>query len=255
MAEWGPFQVQFASLQGLFHLEHGMNNQDGLALVRGEDLLVCAVTDGCSSTVASEVGAKLGARWLATWIPQFLRFERTEAGLRSAVKKGFTEFLSKLSRDLSPTDDDVARVVQDHLLFTFITAVVDSERFLVFGLGDGVVRINDQLQVLDAGPDGAPPYVAYELVRDHLLTDPGSLEPVLLWDGPTREVKDWMIATDGLVPLTPGKSVPDEKGLDKLFLDPRFVAEKDLLERHLVELHLDGHLGDDATAILGRRRG
>lgn len=59
------FELASASVCGKDHQRVGRNNQDAVAVERGERHLVLVVSDGCGSSPGSEVGAQLGARLLS----------------------------------------------------------------------------------------------------------------------------------------------------------------------------------------------
>jgi hypothetical protein len=72
-----------------------------------------------------------------------------------------------------------------------LCAVVRDGVVTVFGIGDGLVIVDGVRTELDAGPDNAPPYVAYRLL---------DMEAPLVvhHHGPARRVA---IATDGAASL------------------------------------------------------
>ena len=64
--------------------------------------------------------------------------------------------------------------------------------------GDGVLSINDDYAHL-VYPNNAPPYLTYDLVRDHL--DPSIHEHLVFnvhWEGHPEEVQHLLIGTDGV---------------------------------------------------------
>ena len=84
----------------------------------------------------------------------------------------------------------------EHWLFTFLCAVMDSERSLIFGVGDGLWRADGEGAVLDAGPENAPDYVAYRLVS----VEGRQGAPVVHYSGAARTLA---ISTDGLATQSP----------------------------------------------------
>jgi hypothetical protein len=118
-------------------------------------------------------------------------------------------------------------VAADYLLFGFLCAVVEGERTLVFGIGDGVLSIDGKVTVLDPGPMNAPPYLAYALVGL------GDVKPVVHFTGSARSV---VIATDGLAELKPD-------ALAELERDPTCFENPSWLGKRLSLLRV----GDDAT--------
>ena len=245
-----PFLLSTASIAGAAHRRDDRNNQDAVVVHAEEELRVAVVADGCSSSPRSEVGAALGARWLAEWVPTYLRYERDPAALLAQVRAGLLEYLAAAIDGLRPSQRERAKTVQELFLFTFLVAAVDAERALVFGLGDGMFAVDGQVTALDAGPDGAPPYLAYELIRPALQRDPGPLQPVLLHAAPTEGLRSLCIASDGVLGLRASGEQPTD-ALSPLWGEPGFAQDRGALERHLRENA--PRLEDDATAALFRR--
>jgi hypothetical protein len=248
------FSVSTGSVIGEGHARAGRNNQDGVAVSGNNDLIVVAITDGCSSAKSSEVGALMGARWLAEWVPAFMTFAPDDAGLLESVRKGLLEFIYQTARSLHPHSGELALAVEEFFLFGFLVAVVDAERVRIFGLGDGVFSVNGKVTVLDPGPTNAPPYLSYELVRDSVVGDPGPLDLVLHYSGPTRELNSLVIGTDGLIDLieraeehlADGKVVGDLKQFE---LDPLLLKDSSRMQRRLEELGTLNHVLDDDTTL------
>ena len=253
------FHVAAASVIGANHLRTYRNNQDGICLQAGEDLLVAVVTDGCSSAPSSEVGARLGARWLGEWIPRYLDLARTPDELLENVRAGLADFLRKTALLLRPEPDELAHTLEEFFLFTYLAAVLQPERTLVFGQGDGVVSVNGAVKVIDSGPDNAPPYPAYALVREALRGDPGSLLPVLHHEGPTSEVSSLLIATDGAAELVARAKEPLSSGevpggLEQFESGAALLEDPTVLQKRLTMLARVHHrLRDDTTVVLVRR--
>jgi hypothetical protein len=250
--------VAAATVLGQAHVRTARNNQDGLAIHAGENVLVAVVTDGCSSAPCSEVGARLGARWLCEWIPKYLGFTRSDAELLEAVRAGLVEFIEKTALALRPERDELALTVEEFFLFTYIAAIVRPERTIVFGQGDGLVSVNGKIQLIDAGPDNAPPYPSYALVREILAADPGPLTPVVHHDGPTSELRSLVIATDGAAEWVERaeETLPDGEragGLEPFEQGDAVVKNPSLLQQRLNLLgRVHRRLRDDTTVILVR---
>jgi hypothetical protein len=255
------FCVAAGTIAGGEHVRLHRNNQDGVALAVADDCIVAAVTDGCSSGASSEVGARLGARWLAEWVPEYRRLEKDDQGLCAVAAEGLTGYLGMLGRGLRPDPGRWLETVNDFLLFTFLVAVIDPERTLVFGLGDGVWSVNGRCTVLDPGPGNAPPYLAYRLAGS-ALSEGGArrLEPVLHHAGPTWALRSLLIGTDGVADLA-GRALEalDDGSLpggpEQFERDPRYGRNPSLLQKRLVVLgERNRRLRDDTTMVLVRRR-
>lgn len=248
-----PFLLSTASLLGQGHREEGRNNQDAWAVHRGDELLVAVVADGCSASPRSEAGAALGARWLAEWLPTFAAYERDAGKLIQQARDGLLEYLTATIDGLRPRREERVDTVQELFLFTFLVALVDAERALCFGLGDGLAAVNGEVTLLEAGPDGAPPYLSYELIREHLARDPGPLAPTLVHAGPSSAVDSLLVATDGAVDLLPTEDDREPDLLSPLWLAPSFARDPNALGVHLCAN--PERLFDDTTVALIRRTG
>jgi hypothetical protein len=206
---------------GREHARTYRNNQDGVAVAALGERVALVVTDGCSSGRASEVGARFAATWLARRLIS-RDVEEAAAGLIAA--------LGALARELSASEEALPMTVHDFLLFSFLAAIVDRERTVVFGAGDGLFAVNGERTVLDPGPENAPAYLAYALLA------PGHGVRVHV-DMPTRELEHLLLATDGALEV------------DEAFRDPKYVRNPSLVEKRLRVLPLH----DDTTIALAVR--
>jgi hypothetical protein len=216
------FLTACGTVLGREHARLFRNNQDGVAASAEGERIALVVTDGCSSGRFSEVGARFAATWLARRLPRYTDAHEAAADLLLA--------LGSLARDLSPSEAMVPATIHDFLLFSFVAAVIDRERTLIFGAGDGLFAVNGQRTVLDPGPENAPAYLAYAL----LAPAKGITVHV---DMPTRELEHLLLGTDG------ASEVPD------LFQDPKYVRNPSLVEKRLRVLPLH----DDTTIALAVR--
>jgi len=235
--------VAVGTVPGREHARLSRNNQDGLAVrVRG-DRLVAVVTDGCSSGAFSEVGARLGAAWLA------------DAALtEDSPVAVFDAALSRLDALAPAASSARAAFVADYLLFTALVAVVTPERVRIYGVGDGVYAAANgddcAITALDAGPDNAPPYLAYRLLESARLERfSGELSPTVHLDGPA-DFDGLLIGSDGVGDLPSG-----DGSVRELLVAPALARNTSLLQKRLNVLGpRRGQLPDDTTAVLLRRR-
>jgi hypothetical protein len=254
--------VATGSLVGREHVRTQRNNQDGLAVVAQDDLLVAVVTDGCSSGRYSEVGARLGAGWLSHWVPVYAeRYGSVQsAAFLEAVTEGFLTYLHGVARRFHPQRDALPTTVQDYLLFTFLVAAITPAETCIFGLGDGVYGLNGEVQTLEPGEGNAPAYLAYRLVADALDGPVGSLEPRVLAACPTAAVEQVLIATDGAIEMDERAESRMPNGdlvgsVLELTLDPRYGRNPSLLQKRLTAMgDVNRWLHDDTTLVLIQRK-
>ena len=245
------FLASGGTVVGVDHRRALRNNQDGLAFANGERWQIVVVTDGCSSGRASEVGARLGAAYLAARTldvaPRALDAQAAASGVAAAALAWLDGIASSFG-DARRQD-----ALADMLLFTFLVAAVGPERAFVFGVGDGVVSLNGVTLALDAGPDNAPPYLAYGLLGP-------APTPIVHVDVPARDVRTLVVATDGAVELLAraGEALDGgarQRGLDQFEEDAAYLKNASLLQKRLVVIgERHGRLHDDTTIGLLRRK-
>lgn len=230
------------SVIGRDHARVGRNNQDGCAVARDGGLVVGVVTDGCGSQPSSEVGARLGADFLASWVLREVRQRGlADASLPERSLGALVHWLRRTAQEVGQ-GASLAATLERSFLFTFLCAVQGLDRALVFGVGDGVVWVDGQGVVLDAGEDNAPDYAAYDVL------EPGRVRLVTHFEGVARTLA---IGTDGLGPaLTAEPAV-----LGRLLAGPRVFDNPAALQRALVVLGQTARLGDDATLVALRKGG
>jgi Protein phosphatase 2C len=235
VSSWSDeFVVAVGSVTGREHTRLHRNNQDGLAARVEPERILTAVCDGCSGGRSSEVGARLGAAWIVASLPRILADRPDEAELASALADDLLDYLRQIAAGLGGSPE----VVRDYLLFTFLAAVIEPDRALVIGLGDGLFAADGERRVIDPGPDNAPPYLAYRLVDPALLTAPPDLTPRLHLRAGTLD--SLVLATDGAAALSPGE-------LDH----PLYARNPSLLQKRLNAA--ERRLGDDTSLVLVRR--
>jgi serine/threonine protein phosphatase PrpC len=237
------FHIAAASLTGREHLRRNRNNQDAVAIEAASGRIAAVIADGCGEASRSEIGAVLGARFLAGWLAR--SDEAEDLRWAEAACDALTEYLRTVARgSWSPERNEA--FVAEHLLFTFLAAVVTPARFLVFGCGDGVVRVDHTLLVLDSGPDNAPEYLGYRLTESKLVNQPRmcDVRPRVHVSG--ERFSRLVIGTDGLVPL-----LTPEDAIDRLTREVAASGNATLLQRGFVLLRdRERRVQDDATAAL-----
>lgn len=81
----------------------------------------------------------------------------------------------------------------------------------MFGVGDGVVSLNGDVQIIDPGPDNAPPYVGYLIMEG---PSRGAI-PELYVQANVEQVDTLLIGTDGLVDLERTPDLPLKTATDR----------------------------------------
>jgi Protein phosphatase 2C len=257
------FQLAFASVQGGEHQRLGRNNQDALAVARGERHLALVLADGCSASPHSEAGALLGSRLFAGALLRALEPGAScgGVGLEEALERATSAVLAHLAglaRQLCPEpepgDRALAAAVRDSLLFTLVGAVLGPEQSLVFALGDGLAEVNGEAHALGPFAGNEPPYLAYALLPPALHGfAPEALRPKVLSRLATFALETLALGTDGALELGRAGAAPLA-----LFREPRLFENPDALRRRLFLLSRQqpgrpAALRDDTTLALLRR--
>lgn len=148
MGETGRGRCCIGTMRGREHVRLGINNQDAVCGCESNGALAVVVADGCGESPFSEVGSRL--------ISRFVSQRACDVADPEAVVSALVDWLRKLSLG---TD-----FIAEQLLSTFLCAVARDGEVTVFGIGDGLVHVDGVTRELSAGPDNAPPYVAYRLL-------------------------------------------------------------------------------------------
>ncbi|MCC7384610.1 MAG: protein phosphatase 2C domain-containing protein [Deltaproteobacteria bacterium] len=232
------------SVAGREHRRLGRNNQDSFAITARRDRLVAVVTDGCSASPSSEVGARLGALAIAARLLDAPPLADTTA---SAIAADLGAALDTLHRGVVHLLGGAAeRTISDLLLFGFIAARVERDALLILGLGDGLHQIGTSRTLLDPGPENAPAYPAYRLLPRCCLSRDVRLE-VRVHAERLGSIERVVIGTDGAASLG--------SHLDEIAGDPRYARNPTLLQRRLNALvQRPGLIADDTTVISIRRK-
>lgn len=240
------FAISQASMIGREHVRLHRNNQDAVSVRPSDEVIAGVVCDGCGEGRSSEAGARLCAAFVADFLFRTASKHGSAEALAHATSSALVSWLWRLA---DPFDDRALRAafIRDHLLTTVLACVVDPERTIVFGVGDGVYSVNAATTRLDSGSDNAPGYLAYRVVEPDLMLTHVHPEVVVHHAGPTRGLQSLLIGTDGLDGLG---------SLAELESEPRYAKNPTLLQRRFVVLgERERAFSDDATALLIQRRG
>jgi len=203
------------AVTGRAHQRCGRGSQDALQVRRGDGFVVAVVCDGCSAGESSEVGAGLAARFVAAEVARRLRggARLDDPLLRAAfatdVVRALVARLAVVVEGCAVEHDEVRHIVASCLLFTLqVAVVVDGGGYVVFGVGDGVVRVDGRDVAVFGNDDGAPDCPAYALVdgcHDHAGV-------VVHAGGASADVRTLTIASDGAAELETQRATPLQNG-------------------------------------------
>lgn len=231
------------SVAGRGHRRVGRGSQDAVCVRRGAHGVVAVVCDGCSAGAGSAVGAGVGARLVAAEVARRLEQPVDDLALMALPGRVWGALVDELGRLAArwAVDDDGA-VIADALLFTVQVAVISDAGGIIFGVGDGRVRLDDEELTIGGASDGAPDCPAYALlpglsahatlrVHRHLSADD------------VAHLQTLLIGSDGALEL-PADVVAGLGTDDALLLNPS-LATKRLLAGPGTE--------DDCTVVILRR--
>lgn len=262
------FEVIGGSVSGRSHAIIGKSNQDAYAGrldARGFCGVVC---DGCGSGARSEVGAVLGARIISEKVlekivaGESLRDEKTWERIRNET----IEVFGALVRSMG---EPITRVVAEHFLFTVMGIAASDEGVIVFGIGDGMFALNEEIMRIGPFPGNAPPYLGYGLL--------GEGPAFTIHRSTTLDVfESALVGTDGMIDYLDavGKPVPGGRGelvkpLSSFWREGKYFQNPDALRRTLWLANREvqrpvwnekrivkdpGLLEDDTTLVVVRRK-
>lgn len=268
-------QLEIASgtVLGKDHRREGRNNHDGCFFWVDDNALVAVVTDGCGSSKHSEIGAKLGARLIVKAAASTIDRYGTDNTYLERVRQ---DVLAQLRVIALQMGNSLSEVVNDYLLFTVVGVVMSRRMATFFSIGDGHIIVNNSAIELGPFSNNMPPYMSYGLVPTSLQeTAPEQLQFKTNLVMPSIELDSFLIGTDGIghlicseEKLIPGKDEPVGP-ISQFWEDDRYFINPDNIRRRLTLINREvvqpdwdarmlcrqsGHLPDDTTMIVGRRR-
>jgi hypothetical protein len=246
--------IAAGSISGREHLRSGRDNQDSFAYTRAPEALVGVVCDGCGSMPFSGIGAHLGARWLVRSLTSQLETDpgRPFSRLLEVSQRELLDRLEGLAKELTAPGQNWQATAIRRFLFTIVGFVARETETALFACGDGVVSINGDAAELGPFPSNRPPYLAYGL-----LDDPSRAPDLqLLTTHPTRDLRELVIGTDGLLDWIHLPEPSEAPSLGDTLAHPATLSNPDFVRRRLTVAQRRGGPGalpDDTTLILVRR--
>jgi len=166
------WRMRAGNVIGRSHLVAGKNNQDAVKILEFKTskgiYRIGIICDGCSEGKNSEVGAKLTAHFAVNRIFELVNdsFFLTK-DIPKALYFSIQIFLMQLLEQYSSANEERFLFINDHFLFTIIGFIQGPNNTVVFSIGDGVIIINGDIQVIDQ--NDTPNYLAYHLVDGSYL--------------------------------------------------------------------------------------
>lgn len=168
------FTMKSGIVTGRGHIVYGINCQDSLQTTMfehdGQKFYAGIVTDGCGEGTRSETGAHLATSFLIKRIEELVKEGVTIKKIPQRLFDDLIEFLRSIVNNFltGPTPQVTAvRFIKEHLLFTVLGFVIGPKETIIFAVGDGVVVMNDMVDLRDQ--KNMPTYPAYHLVDEKFL--------------------------------------------------------------------------------------
>lgn len=258
---------------GTEHKRTGRNNQDGYFIATNDYTLAAAVSDGCSSSASSEVGAKLLSRFVAEEALKLMKYECVIQG--SEIIGRLEERTIEYARKILSLHQNPVSALDEMFLATIVGVIMNDYFTTIFALGDGAFSVNGELEIIDE--NNTPNYLAYKVFPGNYEVDESRIKFRVRKEIFTDEVRSVIIATDGAAELSEkadwtvsilGKE-ETVKGINQFEKNGKYLKNPSLLQKRLNQLNMEkitvdwesremrkigGILSDDTTIILIKRK-
>lgn len=225
------------NLQGLWHYNVGLNNQD--FILKNDNMLL--VLDGCSEAIYSEVGTRTFAQYFQT-LDNYDEVDYFEENVNIVFEK-----IIRQAKEWFKDKDKFEEYIQRNYLFTILACFKKKNSFIIKVFGDGYIithNIFDRVSYI-ALPYGVvtekgkqPPYYAYKYCDVDLECIDEYKFKTFIFD--TKMFKSVGIATDGIKPIAIGSI----KAFDNKIIDGSSDEEcKYLLQKNRQKFHDDCTIG------------
>lgn len=134
-------KIGFGNIQGATHKKLEYNNQDFVLVSEEENYTLALIADGCGSGANSEVGAQLGLYFIAKFIKENIHKD-WKGNLKNELLI-YSQNLAKLH------NEDTQTFIKNFLLYTVIGCLIQEDSLTTFSCGDGVIIIDDKVQIID----------------------------------------------------------------------------------------------------------
>jgi hypothetical protein len=201
------FRVLGASVIGTEHVRLRRNNQDALRHESldygGTHYEIGVICDGCSvkkgTGSINEVGANLLSTYVLGEVSNMIRLGMAITEIPDALFSRCIGYLRSIaSLTMLGNSEATLPFIVNHLLCTCHGFVMDEKECIIFSAGDGVIIVNDDINVIDQNNESF--YLAYHLVERRYLRDVGAKLPsafeVKKYD--VADIQRLAIGTDGL---------------------------------------------------------
>ncbi|MDH5532998.1 MAG: protein phosphatase 2C domain-containing protein [Candidatus Pacebacteria bacterium] len=240
------FKIAGGSTVGSDHLNVPKNSHDAFNWkVFPGGVIIGVVCDGLGDphvTIASEFGARLGS----LIIPEVLYQAAMSVGLAQAnhadvlhpdnpmwekAKQNIISQYRNIILTMTMSGGSFSEIALGYFMHTTVGVIITPQITVFFHIGDGVVIVNDDVNVLGPFPNNQPPCVAQALLSEKPI--PFQI-PIIM---PTAELDHFLIGTDGVGNLLEdGLVMPNGKPLGSIdqFWSDKALKNADFIRRRLV---------------------
>lgn len=196
------FSIRTGLVAGRQHTVYGINCQDSVKtksfLVDEAFYHVGVVADGCGEGTQTETGAHLAVAFLTHRMELLLKAGVSPLSVPRVLFSDLIDYLGNITKPYTSPSERV-QFIKNNLLFTVLGFLIAPETTVVYALGDGVVVLNDLIDIRDE--NNHPSYIAYHLVDTNYLTKDRSTLPdrFAIYTIPTPELVKLAVATDAWI--------------------------------------------------------
>ena len=232
---------------GEFHTNH---NEDASTINEiGENKILIAVMDGCSTGTESHFASTLIAKVLRK-ISKEISYKEFVERTRKEVREILKEVIKSLFEELKQLKNHL-HLEREEMLSTIILGIIDQQKNEVelITVGDGLVCCNGK--IIEYEQDDTPDYLGYHLEEDFNNWFQDQTQKLSL-----KNVKDLSISTDGIFTFKnfDGKKyaeITDKEIIKLLLIEKIDNDDENFLKKKILEIETEYGLlpSDDLTII------
>lgn len=261
-----PFSIFGMTQQGLSHESHSTGNQDAACVYVGKNLIVGAVSDGCTSgkNLNSMSSNQIGSHIMSYLAIRGARKLILKRRIRSdnfvlPFQQTLINDLRKTVNSLNPWKFEREEILKNFFSATIILFIITQNDYILLACGDGDVFVNgDRKELASSGGK----YFSNNLYNLKFDSENGyiinpSYQIHCLHLGATNKLKNLLISTDGFI----DSDIEEDTAFNNFFFnDTReekktgFVDKKKEFRENVLESISEAKNGrlwplDDATFI------
>lgn len=220
------------------------NNQDAYIFEVCDGYLFIVVCDGTSAFKHSDVGAKTLCLLVGNAIKNTIK-DKGIFDLGSIQKLLLSDLKAFANILAGGNKESFGEIAQNYLLATIVAAVVMENETYIFGLGDGVYAINEEVFRLGPYKGNHPPYFGYRLYDESVPNiDRSALDLQLHKSMPTDQIETLMVGTDGVwdlyqLEIQNIRSGNIQVSLSEILKQERYAKGEMAIERYLRSLQTE----------------